>query len=218
MLEQLVHQQAGGGANPAPSLHSLDELERVIATNQGSYVAVGKALREIQEDKKYQDAGYNTFEEYCDKRWGFARQTGYNYVHASKVFENVRICVQNPPSFSQAREMFGLSESEQRELSEDTDFENTTVDGLKRIIAHRFPQRTECVQKREVEAQERTLEEWLDQEIRRLARQNYGPYLAKFDMYPEQHTTEIGNIEGIVLQIYTEILTICQQKLQKTLG
>jgi hypothetical protein len=65
----------------------------VIQEGQLAYVEVGKALQEIQKGKLYK-AKYNTFEEYCEKRWGFARQTAYDYLTASKVAENVRTCVQ----------------------------------------------------------------------------------------------------------------------------
>jgi hypothetical protein len=77
-------------------------------------VEVGQALLEIREKGLYQQG---TFEEYCRERWGFARQTAYDYLKAAEVAENVRTCVQDMagPSLSQARELAVLSPEQQRE-------------------------------------------------------------------------------------------------------
>ena len=48
--------------------------------------------------------------------------------------------------------------------------------------------------------------------------QNYGYYRAKFAAYPQQHTTEIGNVEGTMFQIYAEIRALCDRKLTASEG
>jgi hypothetical protein len=105
-------------------------IERGLKT----FVEVGKALAEIQDGKLYRRQGYATFEDYCQQRWGMARQTAYDHVKASEVAENVRTCVQNPPSLAHAREMASLSPEQQREVASRVDFANTTVRELKEEI------------------------------------------------------------------------------------
>ena len=62
---------------------------------------------------------------------------------------------------------------------------------------------------------EKTLEQWLDEQVREIALQRYGHYAAKFEKYPWQHPTEIANVEGSKLDIYREIGAICAKKLQE---
>lgn len=58
-----------------------------------------------------------------------------------------------------------------------------------------------------------SLEEWLDKQVRKIALVPYGAYAAKFAKYPQQHTTELGNVEGAMLEIYKKIAAICAKKL-----
>ena len=55
----------------------------------------GMALTKIRENKYYHDVlGFETFEEYCRKRWDMARQTAYQLIDSASIIENVRNCGQ----------------------------------------------------------------------------------------------------------------------------
>lgn len=66
----------------------LCELEGVIETGKRTFVAVGLALEEIRQDKLYR-AGYKTFEEYCQKRWGWNAQRGRQLINSALVVESL---------------------------------------------------------------------------------------------------------------------------------
>ena len=52
---------------------------------------------------------YGTFEEYCEKRWGWRRRHGYQLIKAHKLMENVRQGAQIPPANErQVRPLAGL--------------------------------------------------------------------------------------------------------------
>lgn len=194
------------------SCRSLALLEKVIQEGQLAYVEVGKALQEIQKGKLYRK-NYNTFEEYCEKRWGFERQTAYDYIKASDVEQNVRTCVQTTPTLCQARELAVLDPDQQKEIAKKVDFANTTVKELKAKIDK--VRDIDPPQRAKVESPEKTLEQWLDEQITKIALQPYGHYAAKFEKYPWQHPTDRANVEGSVLDIYKAIAAICAKKLGK---
>jgi hypothetical protein len=63
---------------------NLSELEGVIDRLRLSFIDAGMALAEIRDAKMYGSA-YVTFEDYCDKRWGFTPQRAYQLIEASKT-------------------------------------------------------------------------------------------------------------------------------------
>jgi hypothetical protein len=197
------------------SYRPLALLEKVIQEGQLAYVEVGKALQEIQKGKLYRK-NYNTFEEYCEKRWGFDRQTAHNYIKATEVAENIAENVNSSlqkPSFTQARELAILDPDQQKEIAKKVDFANTTVKELKAKIDK--VRDIDPSQQTKVESPEKTLEQWLDEQITKIALQPYGHYAAKFEKYPWQHPTDRANVEGSVLDIYKAIAAICAKKLGK---
>jgi hypothetical protein len=60
----------------------------------------------------------------------------------------------------------------------------------------------------EPEPKEESLRQWLQRQVRKIALQPYGYYAAKFAKYPQQHTTELGNVEGAMVDIYREIAVL----------
>ena len=200
------------------SHRSLADLEKVIHEGELSYAEVGKALQEIRKGKMYKDK-YNTFEEYCEKRWGYCRQTAYEYMDAAAVAANVSSNLHNRPSKTQALVLSALDPDQQKEVEADTDFANTTVKELKEKIAKVRGVAAGGGSSRGSgggeDPPEKTLEQWLDEQVREIALQRYGHYAAKFEKYPWQHPTEIANVEGSKLDIYREIGAICAKKLQE---
>lgn len=141
--------------------NSLKVLEQRIQSHQLNYAEVGEALTEIKSQRLYK-AQYNTFEEYCEKRWGFARQTIYDYIHAAAV--NVRMSVQNRPSLSQAVELSRLEPQQQQNVASKLNFADVTVEDVRgkvnAILGAPKP-------KQPSELKEFTLDEALDRFVRK---------------------------------------------------
>jgi hypothetical protein len=112
---------------------TLAELEAIVQRNRWAFVQTGNALAEIRFRRLYR-ATHATFESYCAERWGFKRQTAYDYLKAAEVVENVRAAVQRLPSLTQAVEMAVLEPEQQREVAAAVDFGATPVRKLKERI------------------------------------------------------------------------------------
>lgn len=68
-----------------PELLDLMDHEKVIDQGLGTWFEVGSALLAIRDGKKYKAAGYSTFEDYCQRRWGFTRQHGGRLIRAAEL-------------------------------------------------------------------------------------------------------------------------------------
>jgi hypothetical protein len=91
----------------------LCELERIIQKNKDGFVECGMALEEVRDSKMYR-ATFKTFEDYCEKRWGFSKRSAYQFIAAAQVVENVRHGAQALPSTErQARPLAKLPAAEQ---------------------------------------------------------------------------------------------------------
>jgi hypothetical protein len=77
----------------------FDECEKTIDKGKRAFIEVGKALTEIRDRKGYRFK-YGTFEEYCQKRWGWSVRTGYNMIAASKTAENIQQDTENVQAFA----------------------------------------------------------------------------------------------------------------------
>lgn len=96
-----------------PELGSLMEHEKTIEQGLATFVDVGLALAAIRAGAMYQAAGYETFEAYCSKRWGFSRQRAYQLLDAAAVTEVVSTSVDTPAptNEAQARELAPLAKA-----------------------------------------------------------------------------------------------------------
>jgi hypothetical protein len=73
----------------------LANHERTIELTQGAFVACGRALEAIRDGRLYR-ALFGTFEEYCQKRWGWTRQWANRLIQDSHP-ENVTTSKQTLP-------------------------------------------------------------------------------------------------------------------------
>ena len=96
-----------GDTFPSPTHHRLRD---------GQLCAIYLWSEEIQASRLYKQT-HQTFEAYCRERWGFKRQTTYDYMYAAEVGENVRSVVQTPPSLTQAMRMAPLEPEQQRNVA-----------------------------------------------------------------------------------------------------
>lgn len=93
---------------------SLDQYEATITQGLKTYHEVGMALLAIRDQKLYR-ATHETFEAYCQTRWGFERRHAYRLMDAAEVAEHVSNWTQTPPeNEAQARLLTPLTPEAQR--------------------------------------------------------------------------------------------------------
>ena len=92
----------------------LTDCERVIASGMRTFVDVGTALAEIRDSRLYR-ATHETFEAYCQGRWGMTKSRGNQLILAAGVIENLATTVAKPATESQARPLTRLEPPQQVE-------------------------------------------------------------------------------------------------------
>ena len=99
----------------AKNKQELERLEGVIQENIGAFYEVGMALMKIRDQKYYHDVlGYETFEEYCRKRWDFSRIRAFQLIQSVEIRENVLTIVNIAPATeSQCRPLARLTADQQ---------------------------------------------------------------------------------------------------------
>lgn len=85
----------------------LAECEAVIKRGLDTFYAVGSALSEIRESRLYRK-GYDTFEDYCQERWGMTRRHVNRLIESSEVVDNLGPIGPIPSTESQTRELSPL--------------------------------------------------------------------------------------------------------------
>lgn len=109
-----------------------DEIQQQVM--EQLYVRKGMFLARIAQGKLYRESGYSTFEEYCEKRWGWSRDVGYRYIRAAGVVQNVESTLQTTPTLTQAVELAPLPPDQQRELAAKIDFSTATVKDVREAV------------------------------------------------------------------------------------
>lgn len=90
----------------AVAVESLPELEARIERGLQTFVEVGTALLEIRDRRLYREGGHQTFEDYCQTRWGFSKTHANRLVGAASVVGTLTpIGVTPPTNEAQAREL-----------------------------------------------------------------------------------------------------------------
>lgn len=90
--------------------------ERTISEGLQTFYAVGNALAEIRDERLYR-ATHDTFEDYCQDRWGISRIHAYRLMSAATTVESL-LPIGNtlPSNEAQVRPITGLSPDQQREV------------------------------------------------------------------------------------------------------
>jgi hypothetical protein len=119
-MEVIVHEEPAKPLSAAEGKR-LEQLQEVIVVNFQAFVKVGQALAEIRDRQLYR-IEHRTFEAYCKEIFDISRRTGYQYIAAAEVVENVRNCAQNedqlidllPMNEAQARPLTKLQPEQQK--------------------------------------------------------------------------------------------------------
>lgn len=86
----------------------LTELESTVKQGLKTFYDLGKALKEIRDQKLYRESD-GTFEAYCRNKWNIARRTAYQLIDAAQVMENLaEIEGKKPTKESQVRPLSKL--------------------------------------------------------------------------------------------------------------
>jgi hypothetical protein len=82
----------------------LRECEEVIAKSERSYVEVGRALRDVRDQKLYRGL-YGSFEQYVRSEWDRKYRWAKNLIDAYEVVKHLHNCAALPRNEAQAREL-----------------------------------------------------------------------------------------------------------------
>jgi hypothetical protein len=64
---------------------ALQQCEGAISKGAEAFVAMGQALRRIRDERLY-EGRYESFSEYCEKRWQWSRSQAYYLMSAAEAF------------------------------------------------------------------------------------------------------------------------------------
>jgi hypothetical protein len=70
-------------------MNRLLHLESIIESGQGGFYQIGKALREVRDDRLYRKLLFNSFDSYLKNRWDMGRSQAYRLIEASRVIDNL---------------------------------------------------------------------------------------------------------------------------------
>lgn len=93
----------------------LTKNESIIEKGLKSFVAVGKALSEIKDDRLYRET-HKTFEAYVQQRFGLGRQRAYQIIDASAVVASLPANKQEEVGESKAKELKDVPASKREEV------------------------------------------------------------------------------------------------------
>ena len=88
----------GATATDIPiSEKTLERLEGTVRNGLAAFVEVGNALVQIREGKGYKLRGYDTFENYCEEKFGFSDRHGRRMIVAAQTAGKVKEVVGAAP-------------------------------------------------------------------------------------------------------------------------
>ena len=96
----------------------LTQLENVIETNQRKFYQIGKALKQIRDERLFRDLLFDHFEAYVKDRWDMARSQAYRLIEAADVIDNLSPIGDGilPENESQARVLARFKKEDQRKI------------------------------------------------------------------------------------------------------
>ncbi len=103
---------------PLNDEEQLEALEQIIDANIKAFYEVGRALKEIRDQKLYKLLGYSRFEDYCVERWDMHQGHARRLQAASMVVDNLKLDGNEflPNSERQIRPMTVLTPEQQKQV------------------------------------------------------------------------------------------------------
>lgn len=116
----------------------FEKHERLIAKHLQTFYDVGHALAEIRDRRLYR-ANFGTFEDYCQKRWGFSRQRAAQLISGADIAENLSTVVDKKELLEvHVRELAKVPPEEQRiayQLAHELTEGDVTASAVRQIAA-----------------------------------------------------------------------------------
>ena len=98
----------------------LMQLEAVIESEQRCFYKIGKALKEIRDDRLYRQLLFESFEAYLKDRWDMSKSHAYRLIEASRVIDNLSPLGEVlPENEAQLRPLGHLNPFDQRRIWRD---------------------------------------------------------------------------------------------------
>ncbi len=98
----------------------LTQLENKIHKSRSSFYVIGKALKEIRDEKLYRLLLFKKFEKYTQSRWEIGKSQAYRLIEACNVIDNLSpIGDILPEKESQVRPLVPLDPALQRKIWRD---------------------------------------------------------------------------------------------------
>ncbi len=94
----------------------LQQLETVINRGKQAFVEVGTALMEIRVSRLYRGE-FDTFEEYCQSKWGFTRQFASLQIQSAEIASGLSTTV-DIPNEKTAREFISVPAEDRPSVAE----------------------------------------------------------------------------------------------------
>lgn len=114
--------------------HAVELHQKILVSAQlvqQNLWEMGNALKQMRDNKLYKELGYSNFEDYCNSEIGFTRVQAHKYI---AIVENINLENVNSSlhlGVTKLSLLASISETEQKQLVEKVDLENTTVKELK---------------------------------------------------------------------------------------
>jgi len=84
---------------------TLANLERVIERGLETFIEVGEALTRIRDERLYREAGYSSFETYCQQRWKHRRSWADRHITAVRKLGELDPTGSTPANDWQTRQL-----------------------------------------------------------------------------------------------------------------
>ena len=98
----------------------LVQLESVIESEHRCFYKIGKALKEIRDDRLYRELLFDSFEAYLKMRWDMSKSYAYRLIEACRVIDNLSpIGDVLPENEAQLRPLTNLKPLDQRRIWRD---------------------------------------------------------------------------------------------------
>jgi len=101
-------------------MNRLVHLETIIETERRCFYKIGKALKEVRDERLYRQLLFDSFESYLKQRWDMSRSHGYRLIEAARIIDNLSpIGEKLPENEAQLRPLIHLSPSDQCKIWRD---------------------------------------------------------------------------------------------------
>lgn len=97
-------------------------------------VQMGRDLKAVRDERLYTEMGYESFEEYCEKKVGVGKRHGYNFIQVYERFGEQRLTQLQDLGITKLLEIAKLDNEDMEELLQDNDVAQMSVRQVKSKI------------------------------------------------------------------------------------